>query len=196
VPPVYAHDPFLAVQHALAARWLDGPMLLATRACEGWVLIAVGIAWARIVDGRTRGRSLRLAALLGVALVLDGAAVDALKHALHLPRPLAVLGPGAVHVVAEPLRQYSFPSGHSSAAAALAVAAALARGARRAAPLLVLAAVGGISRVYVGAHWTIDVAAGWALGAVLALAVHGAAAAVRLRGGEALPGQAAADVER
>ena len=74
-------------------------------------------------------------------------------------------GPALVHVQLEPLFGGGFPSGHSASAAALAFFA-LARYGARAWPLLMLAFLGGVSRVYVGAHGVLDVLGGWTVGAL------------------------------
>jgi undecaprenyl-diphosphatase len=66
----------------------------------------------------------------------------------------------------------SFPSGH--AATSFAGAVILAYLFRRAVPaLLALAALVAFSRVYVGVHYPLDVIAGAALGAAVALALVG-----------------------
>ena len=163
MPFPYAFDPFLAVQHALERPWLDPIMTTASRLCEGWVVVFVALAWALAV-GRTRQRAIRLALPIVIALAADGALVQMLKLALHLPRPLAVLGADHVHVLLAPLRARSMPSGHASAAATLAVYL-WGRHRREAAVVGPLAVLGGISRVYVGAHWVLDVLVGWLIGA-------------------------------
>lgn len=61
----------------------------------------------------------------------------------------------------------SFPSGHAATAAAFAVAATMELG-WHAAPLAVLAAAVSYSRIYSGAHYPGDVAAGIAFGALVA----------------------------
>ncbi len=165
MPPVYTLDPFLAVQHALERPWLDPVMAATSRLCEGWVVVFLALAWALAV-GRTRRGALQAALPLLAALAVDGVVVEALKFAVHLPRPLAVLGPDHVHVLLAPLRARSMPSGHSSAAATLA-AYLWGRRRREAAVAAPLALLGGVSRVYVGAHWVLDVLVGWIVGAAI-----------------------------
>jgi membrane-associated phospholipid phosphatase len=180
VPPVYAHDPLVAIQHLLAAPWLDGPMMALSTGCEGWALAILASIWAVWVAGSAR-RALPLAGPILLALVLDGAAVQVAKRIWPTPRPLAVLGPEAVRVLLEPLRAHAFPSGHASAAASVAACATFLRG-LRGAPLWALAFLGGLSRIYVGAHWTFDVVAGWTLGvgaATVALAAMRVTRALR-----------------
>jgi undecaprenyl-diphosphatase len=167
VPPLYAHDPFLAVQHALARPWLDPVMAAVTIACEGWALALLAAAFVAWRERRLR-ESVQVLAPLYLALTLAGLVVQVLKEIIATPRPLAVLGPAAVHVVLEPLYENGFPSGHSASVAAVAVFL-LARYRARAWPLAVLALLGGTSRVYVGAHWVTDVLGGWTIGAILAL---------------------------
>jgi undecaprenyl-diphosphatase len=111
--------------------------------------------------------SLRALVPVYLALVLTGLVVQVVKGWAATPRPLAVFGPAAVHVVLDPLYLNGFPSGHSASAATLAASAWL-RYRARAWPLILLAFLGGISRIYVGAHWTLDVAGGFALGALMA----------------------------
>jgi len=175
VPPYYAADPFLAVQRALVTPWLDAPMELVTRACEGWAVGLIGLAylaWRALPRAGAAGARaakllglLRLFAPLVLALVSVGFAVQGLKLLAHTPRPLAVYGPDGIHQLLEPLRQGGFPSGHSASVATLA-AYGMGRFGRTAWPLWLFALLGGLSRIYVGAHWTLDVVGGLALGAL------------------------------
>lgn len=112
------------------------------------------------------------------ALVMAGAvtlawASSSISKGLYL-RPRPDLVPHEVYVYSG-----SFPSGHSTLAAAtyltLAMLVASLETRRRTKALayglagLVLVAVG-LSRVYLGVHWPSDVLAGWCLGATWALA--------------------------
>ena len=169
-PPIYAHDPFLTLHQALQRPWLDLPAALLSTACEGWALALVGL----VVFGARERDARRLAAVylpLALALLASGAAVQELKDAFGTPRPLAVYGAERVRIELEPLFMFGFPSGHSSAAATFGVYALLAYG-RRVRWVLALALLGGLSRIYVGAHWVIDVLGGWALGGSLGLLAY------------------------
>ncbi len=184
IPPLYAHDPVLLVQHALAQRWLDPVMIASSVACQGWVLIAIVVAVA-VFPERANPRAPLVAAIALLTLAVDGAAVHMVKHAFNVPRPLAVLGPDAVRVLIEPLRARSMPSGHASAAAMLG-AFAVRRHGRAGAPFAVFAVLGGISRIYVGAHWVEDVVAGWMIGIPIGLAGGSCAARAAVGGLRAL----------
>ncbi len=169
-PPIYAHDPFLALHQALQHPWLDLPAALLSTACEGWALALVGL----VVFGAQERGVRRLAAVylpFALALLASGLAVQELKDIFATPRPLAVYGAEQVRIGLEPLFLFGFPSGHSSAAATFGVYTLLAYG-RRARWTLALVLLGGVSRVYVGAHWVTDVVGGWALGGSLGLLAY------------------------
>ena len=117
--------------------------------CIGLFLLACG------------GRAAHDGLLLGAAALLATGASQALKRACCRPRPSTAVQ-GFVALMENP-DVFSFPSGH--AAAAFAVAIALAGHGIALGPLsLGLAAAIAVSRVYLGAHFPLDVTAGAILG--------------------------------
>ena len=127
------------------------------------LVVAIALAWLVY-----RRRWVEVA-VLGVGALATWLAVTVVKDAMDRPRPAG----GLVHAVGE-----SFPSGHAAYAVGyVAVAIALGRSVRRLAgraglvvAAIVLAALVGLTRVYLGVHYWSDVVAGWALAAgVLAL---------------------------
>ncbi len=110
-----------------------------------------------------------MALRLAVGATLATLVAQVLKRRLLRPRPSRAIA--GFFPLAENPDAFSVPSGHT--AAAFAVAVALAGEPFGSGPL-VLALAGGIalSRVYLGAHYPLDVAAGAALGVVSGLAAH------------------------
>lgn len=143
-------------------RWLRLWMIWATRAGDGWLWAGVGLAIALF------GGDLRWTALgAGAASAAVGIGVfQVLKRLADRRRPCE-LEPHAWADLLPPDR-FSFPSGHSLTA--FAVAVPLAAFYPAALPALLLCAVSvAISRILLGMHFLSDVVAGAGLGACLGL---------------------------
>jgi membrane-associated phospholipid phosphatase len=158
------------VEHRVS--WLDGVFVwISNLGAWGWIFLVVALA-VTIVLRRPQVILLTLAAL-GAAEVLQWG----MKAAVGRPRPH--LPPTDPQPLVKLPKDPSFPSGHATVAFACAVMIALLVP-RLAVPVLLLAAAIAFSRVYVGVHYPLDVLAGAALGAGLAIALR-RLAAVRLR---------------
>jgi len=104
-----------------------------------------------------------IAAIVGIAFT------HALKPLFSTLRPPGVMDPGVFNLIGPPHRKVSFPSGHSVTAAVFFGVWVYYAGKNWVRALLILAAVAaGMSRVAVGVHWPVDVAAGLAGGALAA----------------------------
>lgn len=98
------------------------------------------------------------------ALVVSHLVVQLVKRTVGRPRPSH--GTDCASLVEEPDR-FSFPSGHSAAAMSVAFVYAMAFP-QLAAPLLTLAMLVGLSRVFLGVHYPGDVLAGQLIAAATA----------------------------
>jgi membrane-associated phospholipid phosphatase len=120
--------------------------------------------------------ALVLAALVGIAYT------HSLKPLVGALRPPGVLPADAFNLIGPEHRQGSFPSGHTvTAAVFFGVWVYYLRSAPLRLLLILLAVAAGVSRVAVGVHWPVDVAAGLAGGALAAWA--GASLAARAEWG-------------
>ncbi|MEV7385718.1 phosphatase PAP2 family protein [Streptomyces sp. NPDC091215] len=122
---------------------------------HGALWLAAGLTGAA-VDGGRRGAWLR-----GTALV-----AGAHLGSIGVKRVVRRARPTHVRPLVRTAGRYSFPSSHATSAAA----AAVAYGALGAPAVVPLAAAMCLSRLVVGVHWPTDVAAGAALGALVARA--------------------------
>jgi undecaprenyl-diphosphatase len=155
------HGLMRRVQRWRAPRWIRVWMLCATRGGDGWLWYAMGLV-ILLFGGAGRFRATGAAALAagaGIALFLR------LKKAAGRRRP-SVFEPHCWSTLLPP-DQFSFPSGHSITAFAVAVSLSLAYP-ELTVGLLFCAVSVAISRVLLGMHFLSDVLAGAAIGAVLA----------------------------
>ena len=120
-----------------------------------WVFVSLVLL---AVGGTARHCGLLLAAATAIATVMS----QILKRTCRRPRPSS--GIGGFIALAENPDAFSFPSGHAAAAFAAAIALA---GQGWLGPLhLSLAFAIALSRVYLGAHYPLDVAVGSSVGAI------------------------------
>jgi undecaprenyl-diphosphatase len=136
---------------------------LMTRLMRGLTHLGDPASWvlSGLVLGFSGGAGRYDCALLGTAAVLALLIAHPLKRICRRERPSR--GIGGFAALAENPDVFSFPSGHT--AVAFAVAAAFAgQGVPLAGFLLALAVGIAVSRVYLGAHYPLDVAAGVLVG--------------------------------
>lgn len=102
-----------------------------------------------------------------IAGAISAIASKLLKNAFDLPRPAGILTDGSFYRIGEPLLHKAFPSGHTLTAFAIASALYFSCDKNKRKPLLflfLLAALVGLSRNAVGAHWLTDVLGGAGFG--------------------------------
>ncbi|MEU7180033.1 phosphatase PAP2 family protein [Streptomyces celluloflavus] len=142
---------------------------LADLGTSGGLLLLMAVAvlgWWR--SRRGEARAVALAVLVPVATIAAYALSEIVKSLVNEERPCrAVAGAAASIVPCPPEGDWSFPSNHSTLAAALAVGIVFAW---RAALWLALpvALLTGFSRVFVGVHYPHDVLVGLGLGTLVA----------------------------
>ena len=158
------HNLMRRVNRWRAPRWYRWWMLLATRAGDGWLWGVVGLALLFASDDSLRFRAVESA---GCAVAAGVLIFHKVKRVFCRTRPRDIEPHCWAHIVTRD--RFSFPSGHSTTA--FAVALSLGSYYPEIMPLLlVLAANVAVSRVVVGMHFLSDVVAGSAMGALLGYA--------------------------
>jgi undecaprenyl-diphosphatase len=171
-----------AFQHA---RWRPADWcfeLLSDWWVKSLVIIGIGLA----ADLASRRRFPLGAVLAGSSYLAATGLAGLLKDVFDRPRP-SIVDPN-VHPLVHVPSSAAMPSGHAAGAFAAAVAVGVVHPRLRR-PLLVLAALIAVSRIWLGVHYLSDVLVGAALGTVVALVVCRAGLAIaegragtRLRG--------------
>ena len=144
--------------------YLNRVMLLLTRSGDGTTYLAA-LFLGFLSGGQARE--------LGFAIALSAATASGvgwfIKRAARRPRPTTRAEARAA-LVDHP-DAYSFPSSHTAAAVAAALAVGAACGPAALGIAVAWAVLVGVSRVYVGAHYPLDVLLGAALGVAVAAAL-------------------------
>ncbi|MCS6988879.1 MAG: phosphatase PAP2 family protein [Chloroherpetonaceae bacterium] len=170
------HDLFFAINNGLKSPLGDALLGYSTYIGDGAAIYPLATIGLWLLDRKKFWTNFGLVAL---AAILGGAVLHLLKHHFNAPRPLAFFdeaiqrGEAVVNVMFEPLRARSFPSGHAQTAfsfahvfAFLVSRSSLSQTHQRLLrfALYAIATLVAISRVYVGAHFPIDVVAGAFIG--------------------------------
>ncbi len=157
------HNLMRRVNRWRAPRWFRWWMLGATRAGDGWLWAMVGLAVLFSSDAM-RFRAFEAAAC---AVAVGIVVFHKVKRVFCRTRPCDIEQHCWAHIVTKD--RFSFPSGHSTTA--FAVALSIGGFYPEILPvLLVLAANVAISRVIVGMHFLSDVLVGSGMGALLGYA--------------------------
>jgi undecaprenyl-diphosphatase len=143
-----------------------------------WVKSLVIIGIGLVADLASKRRFPLGAVLAGISYLVATVLADVLKDVFDRPRP-SLVDPN-VHPLIQVPSSASMPSGHAAGAFAAAVAVGLVHPRLRW-PLIVLAALIALSRIWLGVHYLSDVLVGAALGTAVALTAYGLLELLRSR---------------
>lgn len=153
------------INNKIKNKYLDAFMYRATNLGGAAFIIIFTIFL--IVFGNASWRVVGIEALL--ALGISQFIVVSLKMLLNRERPYKILE--HLHTFGIELRDYSFPSGHTTASFSLATTIAL-NVPRLSLLVFFLAMIIGLSRIYLGVHYPTDVLAGVMVGIIVPILTH------------------------
>ena len=116
-----------------------------------------------------KGKARCIGVQMATTLIISQGITYSLKALLHRERPDNILK--NLNTFGITLKDYSFPSGHSSASFSIATTIAFNMP-KLSILVFAIALTIGISRIYLGVHYPTDVGAGMILGMLSALVVH------------------------
>lgn len=151
------------INRRMSHRYLDNIMSKATNLGGG--VFSTFLVLILILIGSSR--HIGFEAL--VALSLSQIIVHPLKMILSRERPYKIIE--QLNTFGINLKDYSFPSGHTTASFSIATTIAI-NIPRLSILVFTIAIIVGISRIYLGVHYPTDVAAGIILGVVIPFIVH------------------------
>ena len=152
----------LFIQEHIRQVWMDGFWKTIIHLGDaGWFWIMLGIVL--LIPKKTRKAGIAALAALAIGALITNVA---LKNIIARIRPYEVVE--GLKLLIEPQSDFSFPSGHTCASigAALAMYPFLER--KWGIPLVILAVLISLSRLYVGVHYPTDVLGGAVVGAFAA----------------------------
>lgn len=132
---------------------------------DGWFWIIIGIALLFFKKTRTVGITLLTALVINMCMTNL-----TLKDFFARPRPYTVNQ--ELITLIPPLSSYSFPSGHTSVSFSGALVLYRMLPKKIGIPALILAAMIGFSRLYVGVHFPTDVLGGIVVGVIASTAAY------------------------
>lgn len=156
-----------------ASSWLDYLLGWTTYLGEYYIILPLTLVYMLI--WHERREAARYFAVVCICVASAGLLTQALKALFLRPRPWVYFmddilrGSLTVHCLFHIRTARSFPSGHTTAIFALAVALIGLYG-RRMRFMLLLAGLVGLSRIYCGAHFPSDVLAGAIIGSLFSYA--------------------------
>lgn len=149
----------------IARPWLDQVANIVTMAGEEQFAI-IFLSWIYWNISKKHGVLLCYAYLFSVFIN------NIVKIIVHTPRPFNVLK-GVEGKRLETATGFSFPSGHTQSATSFFASLYFSFRKKRILALAILIPVAvGISRLYLGVHWPVDVIGGWIIGVSVSLLVY------------------------